>query len=116
MIKTGHLSEPYKGITDCFARTIKDCIVIVERKYSKCDAVLPNSGELNIFKVYLYFELLTSLVLSSLFNRLISLFHKKALFYPLGITDLWTNLFICYIYVSIDVKLHVHFFYLPWTF
>lgn len=44
MIKTGHLSEPYKGITDCFARTIEDCIVIVERKYSKCDAVLPNSG------------------------------------------------------------------------
>lgn len=24
MIKTGRLSEPYKGITDCFARTIKD--------------------------------------------------------------------------------------------
>lgn len=24
MIKAGRLSEPYKGITDCFARTIKD--------------------------------------------------------------------------------------------
>ncbi|KAL7246138.1 hypothetical protein ACSBR2_001303 [Camellia fascicularis] len=24
MIKTGRLSEPYKGISDCFARTIKD--------------------------------------------------------------------------------------------
>lgn len=24
MLKTGRLSEPYKGITDCFARTIKD--------------------------------------------------------------------------------------------
>ncbi|URD93011.1 ADP,ATP carrier protein [Musa troglodytarum] len=46
MIKTGRHSEPYKGITDFFARTIKDegTLPLLERKHRKCYSLLSHSG------------------------------------------------------------------------
>lgn len=47
MIKTGRLSEPYKGITGCFAHAIKDegTLSLLERKQCKCYSLLSHSGE-----------------------------------------------------------------------
>lgn len=58
MIRAGRLSESYKGITDCFARTIKDEGVISLWRGNTANVIRYFPTQVNILSLFFFFSLL----------------------------------------------------------